>query len=118
MTEERSPDSRDLQLIRRGPRRQQCALAGVELLSRPRDAVSKRLRNLGDVATREEGSHHPIAVAMNEMDGQIERCQARQRFAWHRPRQHVPADHDSVGARRAHVLERRFERREVSMDVV
>ena len=71
MTEERSPDSWDLQLTRRRPRRQELALAGVELLSRPRNAVSKRLTNLGDVAARKEGGHHPISVAMNQVDGQI-----------------------------------------------
>jgi hypothetical protein len=62
--------------------------------------------------------HLAVAVAVDELDGQVEAQQARDRLAGHRARDHVAPDHDPVHLRPANVLQHRLQRGEVAVDVI
>ena len=112
-----------------GPASQPLRCVFVELVGRPpqqrlvlgrqrrarRRAPVRDLARIGDANLRE---HRQLAVAVNELHGHVQREQPRKRFARHRTWKDVAAHHDAIDVGLTNLVEDRFQRRKVRVNVV
>ena len=62
--------------------------------------------------------HGTIAISPDELHRDVEGEQAGKGLARHRPRKHIPADHNLIDPGLSNVLQNGLERRQVAMNVV
>src|SRR5258705_12255169 len=89
------------------------------LLCRPLDdwSILRRQPRPLRRASCELVEHGDLAVAVDELDGQIQRPHVRERLAGHRSDYDVTTNDEAIDTRGPYVGEHRFERREVAVDV-
>ena len=96
----------------------QLVYVSTKLLSIPADGLPKLFRHAACFDASHHRKHLAVAVALDELDWNIEVQQARECFTWHRSRKHVAPDHHMVYICLTNILEYSLECREVSVNVI
>src|SRR6266849_5496924 len=93
----------------------------VELLPRPAHGLSPLFWG-GAVPVRLRachlGKHLTVAIAVDELHGNVEAQQTRECFTGHRARKHIAPDHDMVDFCLMNILEYSLKRGEVRMNII
>src|ERR1700687_2987021 len=90
----------------------------MKLLGRPADDLPELFWNLADVLACHLCEHDSVAIAVDELNWNIQIEQARQRLTRHRARKDIASDHDMVYLRSTNILEDGLQCGEVSMNVI
>ena len=90
----------------------------MELLRHPAHNLSKLLWDLARLRASHLCKHHTIAVALDELHGNVEIPQTRDRFIWHRAGKHIAPDHYLIYFCLTNILEYSLECGEVRVNIV
>src|SRR6267378_8483501 len=90
----------------------------MKLLRVPTNDLSKLFWDLARLRARHLCTHHTIAVALNELRGNVEVAQTRECFTRHRAGEYIAPDYDVVYFCLANILEYSLESGEVCVNIV
>src|SRR5207237_3794205 len=89
-----------------------------KLLRRPVQDLSNLYRQVARIHASHLCEHLTVAVALDELHGNVEVQQARQRFTRQRARKHVAPDYDMIYSGLTNLLQHCLERGEIAMNVI
>jgi len=89
-----------------------------QLLRIPAHGLSKPLRNGICLLACPRCKHLSVAIAMDEMQGNIQLEQSPECFAWHRPRYYITSDDYLIYLCSTNLVEDRLECGKIPMNVI
>src|ERR1700730_883345 len=91
---------------------------GAQLPRRPAYGFSKLFRDPADLHPRHLCKHVHLAVALDELNWNIETQQTIDCFQRHRTGHHIAADHDLIYVGLTNILEDSLERGKIAVNIV
>src|SRR5262249_34872291 len=108
----------NLDTERFGPAAQPLAVLRMKLFRRPADDPTKLFWDRVGLRARHLGQHRRLAIALDELDGNLEIPQTSECLPWQRARNHIASNHYVVYFRSTNMLQHGFQCRQVPVNII